>query len=201
LFEVRSARWSRIPWLASAAAVVAGCGATAGHQTTDSRSTATTVGGSATASSPDELLAVPSVGRIYGRCAPGARRWTITFTGSTATDSVTYRIGSGRTRTLEVGEGVPAAQGGPALTLELVPGQFRSHEPADPSVRFMPARATTLKTTKPVLLNITQGTEPHIYRVKIRLALAAAIGDTTDCALISSSLTATTYYPGGQPPS
>jgi hypothetical protein len=43
--------------------------------------------------------------------------------------------------------------------------------------------------------------EPHIFRVHIAFAVAAAIGDTTNCALIASSMNATTYYPGGQPPS
>jgi len=117
-----------------------------------------------------------------------------------ATDSVTYRVGSGRAHSLEVGQGVPASQGGPALTLRLVPGRYTSHEPADPSIRFMRANATTLKSTEPIFLDVTQGTEPHVYRVRIRLAVAAALGDTTACALISSRLSATTYYPGGRPP-
>jgi hypothetical protein len=189
-------------WLATAAVVTAGCGGTTLKYAANPRSTKTTAGPAAPASLLGELLAVPAVGRIYGRCEPGAPHWTITFTGApTATDLVTYRIGAARARTMEIGQGVPAAQGRSELTLRLVPGQFTSRESADPSIRFMPANATTLKTTEPISLDITQGTEPHVYRVKIRLALAAAIGDTTDCALVSSRLTATTYYPGGQPPS
>lgn len=84
------------------------------------------------------------------------------------------------------------------LVWRLAPGQFTSHEPADPATRFP---AATLKTTTPVSLDIKQATEPHIYRVNIRFAVAAATGDTTHCALISTSLNATTYYPRGQPPS
>jgi hypothetical protein len=43
----------------------------------------------------------PAVGRIYGRCRPGDRRWTIEFApDNVATDSVTYRIGAGRPRTV-----------------------------------------------------------------------------------------------------
>ena len=144
-------------------------------------------------SSLTELLSVPAVGRMYGRCKPGDRRWTIEFAPSNAaTDSVTYRIGSARAKTVNTGPGQRA------LVWRLAPGEFTSHEPSDPTIRSL---ATTIKTTAPLSVNISQGTEPHIYRVDIRFAVAAAIGDTTDCALISTSLHATTYYPGGQPPS
>jgi hypothetical protein len=137
------------------------------------------------------LLSVPAVGRIFGRCNPGDARWTIEFINqSGASDAVAYRVGNGRSRSVDIDPGRP-------LTLQLAPGQFTSHEPADPAIRFP---AQTLRTTVPVSLDIEQGTEPHIYRVKLRFATAAAIGDTTDCALISSTMSATTYYPGGQPP-
>jgi hypothetical protein len=137
-----------------------------------------------------ELLSVPAVGRIYGRCDPRDTRWTIEFTnGAPATDSVTYRVGSGRSQTVLVD---PRR----AVVWKLAPSQYTSHEPADAVSRFP---AATIKTTAPVSLRISQGSEPHIYRVDIRFA-AAAIGDTSDCALISSKLTAMTYYPGGQPP-
>ena len=108
-----------------------------------------------------------------------------------ATDLVTYRIGSARPRTINPG---PRQQ---ALTWRLIPGRFTSHEPAGPISRSL---ATTIKTSAPISLNISQGTEPHIYRVNIRFAVAAADDGTTDCALISTSLDATTYYTGGQPP-
>jgi hypothetical protein len=145
-----------------------------------------------TAGSPHgELLSVPAVGRIYGRCNPGDPRWTIKFVNdSPATNGIAYRVGTTRPRAVGIDPGH-------ALTLKLAPGQFTSHEPADPASRFP---AQTLKTTVPISLDIKQGSEPHIYRVKVRFAVAAAIGDTTDCALISSTMTATTYYPGGQPP-
>src|SRR5438270_12495235 len=115
-----------------------------------------------------ELLSVPAVGRIYGRCNPGDRRWTIRFINDApATDSVTYRVGTGRSRTVRVD---PSR----ALAWRLVPSQYTSHEPPDPGSHF-PATAT--KTTEPVTLHVSQGTEPHIYSVNIRLAVAAAIGD------------------------
>jgi hypothetical protein len=144
-------------------------------------------------SSLAELISVPAVGRIYGRCRPGDRRWTIEFVASNvATDSVTYRIGSARPRTVDSGPGQQT------FTWRLAPGKFTSHEPADPTARYL---AAAIKTTAPVSLDTTQGTEPHIFRVNIKFAVAAAIGDTPDCALIATTLTAATYYTGGQPPS
>jgi hypothetical protein len=181
-----SRRWSGV----AAALLLAGCGGSSPKQTDHQRTT--TAKSPSAPSSPAELLSVPAVGRIYGRCRPGDRRWTIEFApDNVATDSVTYRIGSGRPRTVNTR---PSQR---ALTWRLVPDQFNSHEPADPVSHFP---ATTIKTTAPVSLDITQGTEPHIYRVNMRFAVAAAIGDTSNCALISTRLNATTYYTGGQPP-
>jgi hypothetical protein len=178
----------------AAALLISGCaGASRTSREPTHRPSATASGATAVASSPAELLSVPAVGRIFGRCAPGDRHWKIEFVPSNAaTDSVTYRIDSARAHT------VHAQPGGKALVWRLVPGRFHSHEPADPTSH---SPAATLKTTAPVSLDITQATEPHIFRVNIRFAVAAAIGDTTHCALISASLNATTYYPGGQPPS
>jgi hypothetical protein len=111
--------------LIAAALSLAGCGGSS-HRHTGQPKTATARPPS---TSLTELLSVPAVGRIHGRCRPGDPRWTIESAPSNvATDSV-------------------------------------------------------------------------IYRVKIRFAVAAATGDTTACALIATTLTAATYYPGGQPPS
>jgi hypothetical protein len=174
--------------LATLTLILGSCGSTSKTLTrTTSRTTpaATTPSG--------ELLSVPAVGRIYGRCKRGDPRWTIRFEASQiATDRITYRVGSGRSRTVST---EPHLQ---ALTWMLTPGRFPTREPADPAIQFP---ATTIKTTEPISLDITQGTEPHFYRVKIRFAVASALGDTNDCALVSSSVTATTYYTGGQPPS
>jgi hypothetical protein len=139
-----------------------------------------------------ELLSVPAVGRIYGRCSPVERRWTIRFVAdANAGDEVTYRVGSARSHSLEIAPGQ-------ALTVRLAPNRSITHVPPDPVWR---SPAQTLETTVPVVLDISQGTEIHIYRVQAKLAVDAAIGDTADCALVSTSLDATTYYPGGQPPS
>ena len=139
-----------------------------------------------------ELLSVPAVGRIYARCDPSKGHWTMTFLNDAlASDSVTYRIGTQPARRSVVNPGQ-------AVAWTLLPGRYTSREPADKLSGF-PAAA--IRTTEPVSLDVSQGTEPHIYRVKMRLALAAAIGDTVNCALISSNMVAATYYPGGQPPS
>lgn len=89
-------------------------------------------------------------------------------------------------------------QPGGSFTWRLAPGAFTSIQPGDPLSHFP---GTRIRTTLPMTVTIVQGSEPHVFRVDARLALAAAIGDSTDCALVSSALTARTYYPGGQPPS
>jgi hypothetical protein len=191
---VHSKRSPQLGWLALTTSIllVAGCGGSQSRTVTQTKTTTITTTVTTPGPQLGELLSVPAVGRIYGRCKPGESRWTIKFVNDAlATDEVTYRVGSGRAHSSTVN---------PSQTLvwNLAPGRFTSHEPADPVSRF-PAAA--IKTTAPVSLDIAQGTEPHIYQVKVRLALAAAIGDTTNCALISSSMDARTYYPGGQPPS
>ena len=178
--------------LATSMLLVVGCGGSPSKTVTQTKIATVTTAGHTPGPQLGELLSVPAVGRIYGRCDPGETRWTIKFVNQArATDGVTYRVGIGRPRSRIVNPGQ-------TLVWTLPRSRYTSHEPADPVSRFP---ATAIKTTTPVSLDISQGTEPHIYRIKIRLALAAAIGDTTDCALISSSMAATTYYPGGQPSS
>lgn len=186
----------------AAALLMAGCGGsssrttstptTTSAPTTASTATTTPRGSGGAAPATGELLSIPAIGRIYGRCKPGDRAWTVRFVaGPTATDGVTYRIGTAHPRNVNLDPGK-------TLTWHLTPGQFTAREPGDP-VSHSPA--TRIKTTTPVTLSIEQGTEIHIYRVNITFSVAAAIGGTTDCALVSSGLRATTYYPGGQPPS
>ena len=132
---------------------------------------------------------MPAVGRFFGRCPQGARSWTLRFVAEpgTASDEV-YELGP-RVRRVQVDPGA-------AITWHLRSGAFRSREPADP---LSHALAATLLTTAPLQLVIEQGTEPHIYRVDIRLALAAAIGDTADCAPVNSQIRALTYFNGTVP--
>jgi hypothetical protein len=137
------------------------------------------------------VLGVPAVGRLFGRCPQGAHSWTLSFVAEpgTASDEV-YELGS-RTRARRV-----QVDPGGAITWHLRSGAFRSREPADP---LSHALAATLRTTAPLHLVIEQGTEPHIYRVDVRLALAAAIGDTAGCAPVNTQVQALTYFNGTVP--
>lgn len=183
----RQRGWS----LVAATLLLAGCGGSSPRHTGKPQPTEAMA--PSAPSTLAELLSVPAVGRIYGRCKPGDRRWTIELApGNVATDSITYRIGSAQPRTVLTG------QGQRALTWQLVPGRFTSHEPIDPTSRSL---ATTIKTTAPISLSISQATEPRTYRVNVKFAVAAATDGTTHCALVATSLTAATYYSGGQPPS
>jgi hypothetical protein len=137
------------------------------------------------------VLAVPALGRFYGRCALGEHQWTLEFVADrVADDLVTYRLGSAHQRRVDV-----RPQG--SVTWHLRPAVFESRQPADPVTR---SPATTIRTTTPLNVVITQGTEPHTFRLDAQIALAAAIGDTANCALVSSQLHAATYFNGGQPP-
>jgi len=188
LTHTRGIRW---PALATAMLVLGGCGGPKSTSATQPKRTAATTPGHTAGPKLGELLSVPAVGRIFERCIPGESRWKLKFINDTpVTDGVTYRVDRTRPRRLNV-------EPGQALAWNLVPGRYTSYEPADPVTHFP---AATIKTTAPVSLEIDQGSEPHVYVVEIRFAVAAAIGDTADCALISSSMNATTYYPGGQPP-
>ena len=73
-------------------------------------------------------------------------------------------------------------------------GRAPPGEPGDPISR---SPAATIRTTTPLRIVISQGSEPHVYRVDAQLALAAAIGNTTDCALVASAVTTVTYFNGG----
>jgi hypothetical protein len=169
-----------------------GSGSSSPHPSTSSRPTSSTP----TSSSPQvtappglaEVLSVPAVGRFYGRCALSEHQWTLQFVADpVANDVVVYRIGGDHARRAQVPpRGV--------LTWHLKPGAFRSRQPSDPLTR---SPAATVRTTMPLSLEISQGTEPHTFRVDAQIALAAAIGDTTNCALVSSRLTALTYFNGG----
>jgi hypothetical protein len=194
IFPMHWMRSPQILWLALAtsAPLLVGCGGAQSKTVTQTKIATVTTAAHTPGPHLGELLSVPAVGRIYGRCDPGETRWTIKFVNEAlATDGVSYRVGTGRPHTSIVNPGQ-------TLVWQLTRGRYTSREPADPVSRFP---ATAIKTTAPLLLDISQGTEPHIYRIQVRLAVAAAIGDTTNCALISSRMDATTYYPGAQPSS
>ena len=73
-------------------------------------------------------------------------------------------------------------------------GRAPPGEPGDPISR---SPAATIRTTTRLGIVICLGCERHVYRVVALRALAAAIGNTTDCALVASAVTAATYFNGG----
>ncbi len=135
---------------------------------------------------PDEVLAVPAIGRFVGRCPRRARRWTLRFIvpPTSATDTISYTVGDGPVRRVNVNPGA-------AATFRLVAGTVRTPEPAD---RISAHPATTVATTPPLNLHISQATEPQFLRVDVRLALATIGGGTGQCVLVGSRIDARTYF-------
>lgn len=133
----------------------------------------------------DEVLAVPTVGGFYGRCPRGAPVWTLRFVVpvDSATDAIISKLGGGPVKHASVNPG-------DSLTFHLVPNSVRTHEPPD---RFPRLPATTVATTPPLVVEISQGTEPQFLRVDVHLALTTIGGESGQCALAGSSVAARTY--------
>jgi hypothetical protein len=179
---------------AIAAAVLASAFSACGGGTHKQQVTSTTTITSKAATVPqDEILSLSGLGIFEGRCPRGARSWTLRFVvrGASATDTVSYRVGTGPRHTVNVDPGR-------ALTIHLVPGATKTHEPAD---RFVPpvgqgrgrAGPATVPTTQPLQALIYQGTEPQTLRADVRIALAAIGGETGQCVLVGSTVNAYTY--------
>lgn len=102
-----------------------------------------------------------------------------------------HPAGTGTRRTVNVDPGR-------SITLKLVPGATKTHEPAD---RFVPPigqgrgrdAATSVPSTVPVAAVIYQGTEPQTLRADIRLALSTIGGESGQCVLVGSTASANTY--------
>src|SRR5689334_14615863 len=99
--QMRLLSISRLWWPALIACVVlvAGCGGA--RTVTVTRTVTGTISAQLPVPKPrgGELLSVPAVGRIYGRCTPGAAHWTITFVNdASASDELSSRIGAQRSR-------------------------------------------------------------------------------------------------------
>src|SRR5436305_685932 len=98
--------------------LLAGCGGSQSKSTTEESATTTTRPARTARPQLAELLSVPAVGRIYGRCAPSQRRWTIKFVNdAAATDGITYRVGSTRPLSVQLDPGQ-------ALDWKLEPGRY-----------------------------------------------------------------------------
>lgn len=140
---------------------------------------------STTSASP-EVLAVPSIGGFYGRCPRGARVWTLRFVASTtsASDTITSKIGGGPLRRAQVNPGQ-------AATFHLITNAARARQPADPMSGHP---ATTVTTTAPLDIHISQATEAQSLRLDVHLALTAIGGETGQCALAESRVNARAYF-------
>jgi hypothetical protein len=140
----------------------------------------------------EEVLSLTGLGTFEGRCPRGARVWLLRFIDNQeATDTVSYRVGTGARRTVNVN---PSR----SITVQLVPGATTTHEPAD---RFVPpvgqgrgpAAATSVPSTVALDALIYQGTEPQTLRADIHLALTTIGGESGQCVLVGSTVSAYTY--------
>jgi hypothetical protein len=181
-----------MPKRAAIAAAIAigagGCGGSTKTVTVTTRAPSVTRS-STTTSASSEVLAVPTIGGFYGRCPRGGGVWTLQFvTPGSASDTITSKIGSGPLRRAQVNPGQ-------AATFRLIPNAAQARQPADPMSGH---RATTLATTEPLEIHISQATESQSLRLDISLALTAIGGETGQCALAESRVNARTYFNGTQ---
>ena len=131
--------------------------------------------------------------RLQSRAASprGARIWSLRFVNADqATDTISYRVGTGTSRQVNV-------EPGGSVAVRLVPNATRTHEPRD---RFVPAdqgrglaAATSVPTTEPLEALIYQATEPQTLRADVHLALATIGGESGQCVLVGSTINAYTY--------
>lgn len=180
--------------LTAAAVAVLGCTVSAcGGDHTQPHRTGTAPSRLAIPSGPSiDVLSLSGLGVFEGRCPRGARSWRLRFVNvDAATDTVSYRVGTGGRRTVNVDPGG-------SITFRLVQNTTRTHEPAD---RFVPplgqgrgrTAATSVPSTAPLQVTIYQGTEPQTLRADIRLALGTIGGESGRCVLVGSTLNAYTY--------
>jgi hypothetical protein len=175
--------------IAAAIAMAAGgCGGSTKTVTVTTRAPSVTT--SSTTSVSPEVLAVPTIGGFYGRCPRGAGVWTLQFVvpATSASDTITSKIGSRPLRRAQVNPGQ-------AATFRLIPNAAHARQPADPMSGH---RATTVATTEPLDIHISQATESQFLRLDISLALTAIGGETGQCALAESRVYARTYFNGAQ---
>lgn len=141
------------------------------------------------------VLTLSGLGTFEGRCPRGGASWRLRFISvGAATETLSYRIGAGVRRTVNV-------QPGNAITFRLAPGAARTHEP-----RFVPPRgqprgltgARTVPTTAPLQATIYQATEPQTLRANVHLALTAIAAENGQCGLVATTVNAYTY-PNSRP--
>jgi hypothetical protein len=135
----------------------------------------------------DVVLSVSGIGSFHARCPRGASSWTLRFVADLATDTFSYRVGTGPRRTVQINTGTPAV-------IKLVPDAARTREPPD---RFVPftaqTKAASVPTTLPLDALIYQATEPQTLVTDVHLALAAIGGENGQCVLVDSAVRAYAY--------
>lgn len=163
-----------------------------GHKQRTHRAGTVTSGSATSSERQNDVLSVSGLGTFEGRCPRGAHTWTLRFVATgAATDTVSYRVGTGGRRTVNVNPGK-------SIAIHLVPDATRTHEPANP---FVPpigqgrgrAKAMSVSTTAPIQALIYQGTEPQTLRADVHLALATIGGESGQCVLVGSTINAYTY--------
>lgn len=169
--------------------VLSGCGG--GHKDRAQRNQTVASGSAQDPPSLRTVLSLSGLGTFEGLCPPGARSWTLQFVaGPEANDALSYRVGSGPRRTVNVDPS-------DAVTIHLVPDAVRTHQPAD---RFVPpgegrglTMATSVPTTAPLQAAIYQATEPQTLLADVHLALSTIGGESGQCVLVGSAVKAYTY--------
>jgi hypothetical protein len=86
---------------------------------------------------------------------------------------------------------------GNAIAFQLAPEATRSNQPAQGFIppgqgRGLPA-ATAVSATEPIHASVYQATEPQTLRADVHLALATVGGESGECVLVDSTVTARTY--------
>jgi hypothetical protein len=134
-----------------------------------------------------EILAVHAVGALYGTCQPREKDWTLRLLNNTpATDLVVLHVSSSAHMRVLL-------QPGYELPWRLPANAARTHEPADHPARQSP---TTIDTTQPSRIAVSQATEPHTFQAQITLTLAAGGDGSGDCAPIATQISTRTYFNG-----
>lgn len=118
----------------------------------------------------------------YGSCPyRGTFALRLSLESATATDDLSYRVGSGRLRRLQVDPGETARIALPAGGLKLRTGE-------------------QIRATPTVSLRVEQPTQPHTIIMRARLRLAESRDGTQRCLLIGTSLRSRVYFSDGGPP-
>ena len=134
-----------------------------------------------------EILAVHAIGALYGTCPPRETDWTLRLLNNTpATDLVVLHVGSSAHKRVLL-------QPGYELPWRLPANAARTHEPADHPAR---QSATTIDTTQPSRIAVTQATEPHTFRPRSRSRSPPAATAAATARQIATQISTRTHFNG-----